>query len=480
MTLACGPFVACAVGPDFKHPTIPPAANYTNDPGPTMTAGVPIQGGGRQSLIPGRDIPGDWWSLFGAPALSRLVAQAMDASPNVTAAQATLRQAEQNAYATEGGFFPSLSAKDSIQRIEFSGDSIGQSYSATFALRTTTLNLSYTLDIFGSTRRQVEAALAQAENQRFQLEAAYLTLSSNVVVAAIQDASLRAQIAATQAIIDTKRHVLQTVQAQFAAGATSQSDVLAQESALAQSDATLPGLEHGLAVQRDLLSALLGQFPNDPPPEDFDFADLRLPADLPLSLPSSLVEQRPDIRSSEAQLHAATAQVGVATAAMIPQLSISASLGAISLKNFLQGGSPMSTIGGSLAQPLFQGGQLLHQRRAAVAAMLAAAAQYRNTVLVAFQNVADVLSALQTDAQAVAAQAAAEQAQEANLRIAQIQYASGAISFLSLLNAENSLAQLKVALIQAQTARFTDTAALYQALGGGWWHRADVATVRRS
>jgi outer membrane protein TolC len=151
---------------------------------------------------------------------------------------------------------------------------------------------------------------------------------------------------------------------------------------------------------------------------------------------------------------------------MIPQLSISASLGAISLKNFLQGGSPMSTIGGSLAQPLFQGGQLLHQRRAAVAAMLAAAAQYRNTVLVAFQNVADVLSALQTDAQAVAAQAAAEQAQEANLRIAQIQYASGAISFLSLLNAENSLAQLKVALIQAQTARFTDTAALYQALGG--------------
>jgi NodT family efflux transporter outer membrane factor (OMF) lipoprotein len=465
---------ACAVGPNFKHPVLPAEAGYTTAPLRPVTVAGKVSQGTTQTFLSGLDIPGDWWSLFGSKGLSDLVIEAMNNNPDVTAAQATLQQANQTAYATRGSLFPSISAKDAVQKIRFSGAVIGQPYDTVFSLKTSELSLSYTLDIFGGTRRQVESAVAQ----RFQLEATYLTLSSNVVVAAIQDASLRAQIAATEEILNTKRNILGTVERQLALGGASGADVLAQESSLAQTSAALPSLEHSLAVQRDLLAVLVGHFPNDPPPETFDFESLQLPDELPVSLPSNLVEQRPDIRASEALLHAATAQVGVATANMLPQLSISASIGSISLGQLFDPGSAMSNLGANLTQPLFQGGQLWHQRRAAQEGLLAAAAQYRSTVLTAFKNVADVLAVLQTDGDVVAAQAAAEQASAADLRIVSVQYESGATSFINLLNAQSTLAQTKVALIQAEASRYTDTAALYQALGGGWWNRADVSAPK--
>jgi NodT family efflux transporter outer membrane factor (OMF) lipoprotein len=471
---------ACMVGPDFNHPALSEAAGYSQTPLTQRTTAAPTQAGIAQTFIPGRDIPGDWWTIFGSPALARMVEQALHDNPNVEAAQAALRQTQETADAARGALFPSLAGKSSATRVGFSAASIGQTYTKVFTLSTQQLTVSYTLDIFGGTRRQIEAAEAQADYQRFQLEATYLTLTSNVIVAAIQEASLRAQIAATQDIIGTNRDVLQTVQKQLAAGGVSGSDVATQETSLAQTTATLPTLEQNLAQQRTQLAMLLGQFPNQSLPNTLDFSQLHLPEELPISLPSHLVEQRPDVASAEAQLHAATAQVGVAIANMLPQISLSAGYGTIGLGDILGPGSPIWNLGANISQPLFQGGQLLHQRRAAQAGLEAAAAQYRGTVLGAFQNVASALSALRTDADALAAQSAADQASRKSFSIARSQYQAGATSFLTLLNAQNARAQVEIALIRAQTNRYLDTVALYQALGGGWWNRDDTTTDKKS
>ncbi len=471
----------CTVGPDYQQPAAPEVSGYTPEPLAPKTASAPVPGGSAQRFATGRDIPGEWWTLYRSPALDTLVRQALAANPDLQAAQAALRQARETATAQEGPLYPTVDASASMSRNRISGATFGQpGTSFLYSLATAQLSVAYDLDIFGRNRRAAEAAEAQAENQRFQLEAAYLTLTSNVVVAAVQEASLRAQIAATRDIVAAETTQLDMVRRQFALGGASKADVLAQEATVAQTRATLPALEKSLAQQRNLLTALAGRFPSQEIEQKFDLAAMELPLEIPVSLPSNLLDQRPDIQAAAASLHQASAEVGVATANMLPQLTLSASYGSMAstADGLFYPGTSIWSLGTGLTQPLFHGGQLLHQRRAAVAAFDQAAAQYRSTVLTAFRNVADALRALQTDADAVRQQAAADRAATGSLELARTQFAEGGISYLTLLNAQNTSNQARIALVQAQAARLSDTAALFQALGGGWWNRTDVPAAK--
>lgn len=455
------------LGPEYKRPPLPDSAGYAESPVPQQTKAAGERGSDAQRFFSGRDIPGDWWKVFGSPALSDLVNAAFAGSPDVEAAKATLRQAQANTRAANTSWFPTASAKFSADRIGISSAILGQEVSEVFTLTTGIVNASYPIDVFG-TLRKVQASDAQALDQRFQLEAAYLTLSSNVVVAAIQEASLRAQIEATEHLIATKRRLYRLIEKQFDLGGATMADVLAQQSAVAQSETNLPPLRNSLEQQRTLLRNLAGRFPSDPLFEKFSFADLRLPEELPVSLPSSLVEQRPDIRSAEAQLRAAYAQVGIAIANMLPQITLSGIGGRVGISSVTLG---IWDVGISLSLPIFDAGKLIYQRQAADAGLDAAKARYRSTVLHAFRNVADSLQALQSDAESVAAQRRVERVAGASLNVAEKQFEEGSGSVLGLLNAQTQYDQAKIGLIQAEARRLSNTAALYQALGGGWWNR---------
>ncbi|MBV9861975.1 MAG: efflux transporter outer membrane subunit [Alphaproteobacteria bacterium] len=475
----------CAVGPDFARPGAPAADRYTAEPTPTQTASADTAVGAAQHFLPDRDIPGEWWQLFHSPALDALVREAMAHNPDLAAAQAALRQARETRLAGETAFFPLAQANFSGTRNKTATATLspatatGNPY---YSLYTPQVTVSYTPDVFGGTRRQVEALLAQEDVQRFQLEATYLTLTSNLVAAAVQEAALRGQIAANNDIVKAETEALAIFRKQLALGNIAGADVAAQEAALAQAQAALPPLQKQLAQQRNLIAALIGHPPSAPPDAEFDLASLQLPQDLPLSLPSRLVDQRPDIRSAEAQLHAASAQIGVAIANMLPQITLSADAGtaATTLSRLFVPGTGFWTLGGSAAQTIFDAGALLHKKRAADAAFDQAAAQYRSTVLTAFQNVADTLRALQADADALRTNAAAEHAAAESLTIARRQLQLGAINYLGLLTAEQTEQQARIALVQAQAARYADTVALFQALGGGWWNRADPAASSAS
>jgi NodT family efflux transporter outer membrane factor (OMF) lipoprotein len=342
-----------------------------------------------------------------------------------------------------------------------------------FSLRTAQVDVSYALDVFGADRRQVESLAASAEAQRYQMQATYLIVVSNAVSAAIMQASAQTQLEATRELIGAGRESLEILRHQYELGSISMSQISAQQAALAQVEATLPPLQQQLTAQRDLLAALTGRFPSQMSAEQLSLAQLRLPQQLPLSLPAQLVEQRPDIRAAEAQLHAATAQVGVAIANMLPNISLSATAGstAVSLSQLLQPGTRFWNYGASLSQTLFDAGSLLHKKRAAVATMDQAAAQYRSTVLGAFRQVADTLAALQADAQTLEAQSRAEQAAADSLTIVRQNLQLGSASYLDLLSAQSFYNQATVALAQARAARLADTVALFTALGGAWWKR---------
>jgi NodT family efflux transporter outer membrane factor (OMF) lipoprotein len=469
---------ACAVGPDFAVPPAPAISGYTPEGQPAATVSVDIASGAAQRFDSGRDIPGEWWKVFHSKELDGLIAEALRANPSLQAAQAALWQAKENLYAQQGHLMPSLDANASDTRQQFSPAEFGQSGSPLiFNLFQTTVNVSYTPDVFGGQRRLIETQAALADYQRFQLEATYLTLTSNVVTAAVQEASLRGQIDATLEIIKSETDQLTVVRNQFDAGAASRTDVLTQQSAVATTQATLPPLQKQLEQQRHLLLTLIGRFPNDARNDHLTLASLRLPTDLPVSLPSQLVEQRPDVRASQAQLHQASAQIGVAIANRLPQFTLTGDYGsaAVTTAALFTPGALIWSAAASGTQPIFHGFTLLHQQRAAEAAYDQAGAQYRSTVLVAFQNVADALRALQFDAATLKAQRAALRDASETLDLARGQYRLGAITYLILLNAQNSYQQARLAVVQAQAARYADTAALFQALGGGWWNRADVA-----
>jgi NodT family efflux transporter outer membrane factor (OMF) lipoprotein len=433
----------------------------------------------QQYFLEARDIPADWWSLFHSDALNALIGEALAASPSIGAAEAALRGARETVLAQQGAFFPSVDAQLNPTRQSVASvlSSPLASGSNIYTLHTAQLNISYAPDVFGGNRRQVESLQAQADAQRFQLEAAHLTLTSNVVIAAIQTASLRTQIRTTHDLIALATRQLELFRRQQALGQIGAADVAAQEAAIAQVRTTLPPLEKQLEQQRNQLAVLVGRVPSEGPTLDVELDALRLPEELPLSLPSRLVEQRPDIKAAEEQLHAASAQIGVALANRLPNLSLTASAGSSGLEfsKLFTAGTGFWSLGVNALQPLFDGGTLLHRQRAAQASYDQAAATYRSTVLGAFQNVADTLSAILADARALDAVVMSERAAERSLLIARKQWAAGATSSLAVLSAEQAYRQAALARVQAQANRLTDTVALFQALGGGWWNRGSAA-----
>jgi len=462
---------SCAVGPDFHRPAPPASTGYQ----PRKLAPHDDQ----QSFVQGLDIPGQWWELFHSKQLDSAVRRALAANPSLQAAQAALRQARENVYAQEGSFLPSLDATFAPSRTKTATRSVSiasANGSPYFNLLTGELSASYTPDIFGANRRQVESLVAQADQQRFQLEAAYLTLTASLVTACVNEASLRAQIEATRQIISLETDLLAVLNRQYALGQIAQVDVLAQRAALAQAQALLPPLQKQLDQQRDALAALLGAPPDQVIPETFELDDMKLPARLPVSLPATLVDQRPDVRQAGANLHAASAQVGVAIANRLPVLNLTAEGGSQAnyFRDMFASGNGFWMIAASVTQPVFDGGTLLHKARAARAALDQAKAQYRGTTLAAFQNVADMLAALQADADGLAAAAEAEKAASETLRIVRLQVSLGQVAYLGILNAQQTALQAELALVQARASRLADSAALFQALGGGWWHRNDV------
>jgi NodT family efflux transporter outer membrane factor (OMF) lipoprotein len=435
-------------------------------------------GGDAQHFIADKDVPGEWWTLFQSPKLNALEEQALKSNPNVGAAQAALRQAHELYAAQRTSFFPTVQGNFGGTRSEFPTSTLTSptvSSSSTYTLYTAQLTLSYAPDIFGATRRQVEIAEAQYKSSRFQLEATYLTLSSNVVVTAVQEASLRAQIAATVRLLEMEHQLTGFVQQQRVLGTASDLDVLAQQSLEAQTAQTLPPLQKQLGQTRDELTALLGRLPSEEPEETFLLDELTLPTDLPLSVPSKLIEQRPDVREAEENLHMASAAVGVAIADLLPQFVINGDIGSSALKlgQLFTPYTGFWDLGASLTQTLFDAGALLHKKRAADAALDQAAAQYRAAVILACQNVADTLRALQADADALKASAEAERAAKRTLELAERQRGLGTISLVTVLNAEQTYQSSVLSLVVAQANRYSDTAGLFQALGGGWWNRTE-------
>ncbi len=476
---------ACAVGPNFKRPAPPDAVGY-GSASQERTATAESRDGAAQRFLAGMDIPNQWWTMFGSPNLDRLVAQALAANPNVGAAQASLRQAHELYLAQRTSFFPLVDGNFAGTRAKNALATIANPTSLPQAnpyynLFTAQLTVSYMPDIFGATRRQVEIAKAQADSSRFQLEATYLTLSSNVVVAAIQEASLREQIATTERLLQLEHQLTGFVQRQRSLGTASDLDILSQQALEAQTAQNLPPLQRQLGQTRDALTALLGRLPSQEPPETFRLDELTLPTDLPVSLPSKLVEQRPDVRQAEENLHIASAAVGVAIADLLPQFAISGDVGssALRLGRLFTPYTGFWDAGASLTQTLFDSGALIHKKRAADAALDQAAAQYRAAVILACQNVADTLRALNSDAEALKAGAQAERAAKQSFELAQRQRALGTISLVAVLNAEQTYNTAALALIQARANRYADTAALFQALGGGWWNRKEEPRYER-
>jgi NodT family efflux transporter outer membrane factor (OMF) lipoprotein len=466
----------CVVGPDFVRPKAPQEAGYTHEKLSPKTASTDVPGGVAQHFVEAQDISGQWWTLFHSDSLNTLINEALKANPDVAAAQAALRQAQENVYATEGSLFPNISGTGSGSRGTQSAQNIPYVNSAPLTVTTASLNVSYAPDVFGGVRRQIESSKALAEYERFQSVATHLTLTSNVVNSAVTLASLRDQIAATETIIKSFTNQLAMIKQQYDLGAVAKADVLAQEATLAQTRATLPPLQKQFAQARNQLMAYLGRFPNQDKGESFELASLSLPEELPVSLPSKLVEQRPDVRAAEAQLHEASANVGVAIANQLPQFSITGQLGssADSLSKLFTSGTGLWSIAGSVTQSIFDAGALKHRKLASEAAYDQAAAQYRKTVLSAFQDVANALRALQTDADALNAQTIAERSALDSFNIERERYELGAINQIALLNAEQTYQNAVINRVRAQSARYSDTAALFQALGGGWWNRTDV------
>jgi NodT family efflux transporter outer membrane factor (OMF) lipoprotein len=482
LTLSICALSACAVGPNFKPPAAPTASGYGSALSQNQTAATEGPDGSAQRFVEGKDVPAQWWTLFQSPALDHLVEQSLQHNPDVNSAQAALRQARELYLAQRASFLPTVQAGFSAVRAKNAVGTISNPTSLPqqdpyYNLYTPQVSVSYIPDVFGGTRRSVESAKAQAEGARFQLEATYITLESNVVVTAIQEASLRAQIAATERLVQVQHQLTTTVRGQRSLGTASELDLLTQQTLEEQTAATLPPLQKQLGQTRDALIALLGRLPSEEPSETFRLEDLALPTELPVSVPSKLVAQRPDVRAAEANLHAASAQVGVALADMLPQFAITGQTGsaALAIGQLFGPYTGFWTLGGSITQTLFEGGALLHRKHAADAALDQAGAQYRAAVILACQNVADTLRALQSDADALKADAEADRAAKAQFDIARKQLSLGTISTVALLTAEQAYQQAELTVVQARANRYADTAALFQALGGGWWNRAEGA-----
>lgn len=482
--MAGAALAGCAVGPNFHAPKAPPTTQYTRPDEPTgSTVAVPGNGGAAQSFATDRDVPAEWWTLFHDARLDELMHEALQDSPTVQSAQATLLNAQETYKAQRGTLlFPQVDGQVLAQRQSEPGALLGQPQisSLIYNLFGATLNVTYRLDLFGASRRQLESYAAQSDFERFELEAARLSLADNMVTTAVTIASMHAQIAALDDIISSERQQLKVVQRQFDAGGASRADVLTQQSQLANNESQLPALEKLLAQAQHRLAVLAGRTPDDATLPDFKLEELTLPEELPLSVPAQLVRQRPDVQAAEALLHQATAQLGVATANMYPQLNLTGSIGteALGYSDLFKQSSLIWSMGASLTQPIFHGGALLFQKHAARANLERAAADYRQAVLLALEDVADTLRALEADARVLQANTIAENDARDALAIVKMQYQAGGVSYLALLIAQRQYQLAVQSRVQSQAARYADTAALFQALGGGWWNRENAKENR--
>jgi len=457
---------SCMIGPDFKVPEPPPVDGFL--PG--------------QKLARGSDISERWWEVFHSRALNKLIQDGIENNQDLAAAMAAVRAAQANALAQRGALFPVIGATFDASRQQVPSQTLSSDAASganIYSLHTAQLTVSYVVDVFGGTRRQIESADAQAEAQRFQTEGVYVTLASNIALAAIQEASLRGQIAATRRLIDIQTQLLTILKRQNELGQIALPEAVAQETALAQARLLLPPLEKQLAQQRNLLATLTGRFPSQGVSTAFELGSFRLPRKLPMTLPADLVRQRPDIRAAESNVRAVNAQIGVAIANRLPQITLSGNVGssAEAIGNLFAPGTILWTIAGNAAQSVFDGSSRYYKQKQAEELTAQAVAQYRSTVLVAFQNVADVLRALQSDARAVSAAIAAEQSANRSIDLVRRQVEQGQVSSPVLLNAQQAFLQTSLARVQAQASRLANTVALYQALGGGWWNRIPPETV---
>lgn len=489
----CAGFLAqggCAVGPDFKKPAGPVTGAYgqagRSDHIPAVTGqaerSAAGQQGGAQVLHAGQDIPAQWWTLFRSPALDRLVRKALEQNSSLESARDALAAAQENRLAQQSALYPSISGSFNPTRNKTSRtySPVPNSNQWMYTVHTAQLNISYVPDLWGGVRRGVESATALRDAQRDQLRAVQLTLTASVVQAAIDYATLKAQSDTTQSLVALQRNLLESARKQEKAGEFSQNDVALQHTALAQNEATLAPLQKQLEQQKHLIAALVGDAPDVPQPE-FTLNDFTLPADLPVSVPARLVEQRPDIRTAQANWHAACAQVGVAVANRLPNVQLGATPGyaAASIAQMAAPGYGQWMIAAMITQPLFDGGLLRHQENAARAAYDQAAADYRTTLIAALQDVADTLSALRLDATTLADNAEAATAAGESLHISLAQYQYGAISQIVMLTAQQAHLQAELALAQSRADRLSDTVALFQALGGGWWNSKETEAPRQ-
>lgn len=468
--LCLGGVAGCTVGPDFKRPDAPQVSGYTTTPVAEQTVASPGILGNEQRLVTAQ-VPVGWWKELNSAKLNSSIELAFKASPTLSAAQATLRQAKQN-YAAQSGSteLPQVNANLGAQRQGTNSAAMGLSGGErTSNLYNASVAVSYDLDLAGGSRRGLEALVAQVDYQSFQLEGVRLDLAANVALAAISQAQLTEQIKASKEILRAQQEQFEITQKRLDAGAASENDVLALQTEVEQTRAGIPGLNNRLEQSRHLLAVLTGQFPGAADVQSFTLADFSLPADLPLSVPSELVRRRPDIRASEALLHAASAQYGVAIAKLYPQLTLTGNLGsqALTAASLFGPGSMIWSLGGQLAQPLFNPG-LRSNTRAAEAGLDAADANYRQTVLQALRNVADVLRTIESDAKAQLSLVTASESAHQSLALVQQQYALGAASYLQLLQAQQQAQQVRINVLAIQAQRLVNTVALYQAMGGNW------------
>lgn len=459
---------ACLLGPDFVRPQAPTAERYTYEKKPATTVAAQ---GAMQHFRQTTSIAADWWRLFDCPRLDAVIMESFAANPTLQAARASLRQSQDNLRAGYGIFYPAFSASFQPTRQQFSPARFGEiTAPSIFSLYTLSATVSYTLDVWGGERRTVEGLGAEVDVQYYTELGAYLTLAGNVVNAIIAEAAYSAEIEATEQIVAIMRQQVDITYAQVRAGTTNYAALLSLQTQMSETEATLPPLRQQLAHTRHLLATLAGRAPADWAPPRVEFADLKLPSEIPVTLPSDLVRQRPDILAAEAVLHNSSAQIGVATAALFPSFTLSANYGwnSTTLGTLFASNAAFWTMGATLATPLIQGPTLWYQRKAAIDAFEQSLATYRQVVLAALAQVADALEALQHDAQALRSQEYALSAAAENLRLIEINYQAGTVNYLQVIIANNQYLQAKVGFLQAMGQRLQDTGALFVALGGGW------------
>jgi NodT family efflux transporter outer membrane factor (OMF) lipoprotein len=471
----------CTVGPDFTQPTTP-ATNYAaSDETPPANAGSRAP---KQSFVPGGKLAPKWWTLFRSPALDSVVGQAVTGSFTLQGAQARVTQAQEAIAAASSGLYPQVDFTAGVTRERVTATSFGLKPTAfplppNFNLFQLGPTVRYPLDIFGGTRRQVEQQAALADLQTYQLDAAYLTLTGNTVSQAIQAAGIRAQLKAIADILAIDHRNINLVRTERAAGSVPDSDVVTAQSQLAADETLRPGLDQQLSTTRHALAVLVGQAPADWSPPEFELASLELPEQLPLSLPSELIHQRPDILAAEARLHAASAEIGVATARLYPAITLSGSVGSAALDpgHLFDPAALVWSIAAGLTQPVFDGGLRRAEQRAALAAFKAAAADYQQTVLQAFGQIADALQALAHDADLLSAQQRALDTASEAIRLQRLNYAAGGSGILDLLDIQRQYQQALLGYARAQAQRYQDTAQLLVAMGGGggWTDKLVVA-----